>query len=168
MNKEKWFRYTSNYSCNYCDKKFSEPVESKKHLEKAHNIKKSHSDHIAHAGQKYSCKICLSRVDHNITAIRKHLKRSHSLDVNAYEAQYEKAREVQLEEKDVLGEVLDETLNELCEPAKRVASFLKENKKRKLSGGDSQQIPKVLKPLDEKMELESQIEFSDSSDDELE
>lgn len=169
MNEEKWFQYSSNYSCNYCDKKFSEPVESKKHLEKAHNIKKNHSEHIAHAGKKYSCKICLSRVDHNLKAIKQHLKRVHNnLDVNAYEAQYEKAPEVQLEEKDLLGEVLDDTLNELCQPAKRVASFLekiKESKKRKLSG-DLHQNSKVLKPLDENMELESQIEFSDSSDDE--
>ena len=160
--REKWFQHSTNYSCNHCDNKFSEPTESKRHLEKAHNIKKGHSDHVTHAKKKYVCKICLSSQDHNLSAIRSHMRRSHNLDVKAYEAKYEKASNIQpglkTNEKDVLGE--------LCEPAKGLVSFLKETKRRKSKSGNSDQNLKRLKPLREKEKLERQIEFSDSSDEE--
>ena len=163
MKKEKWFQHSTNYSCNYCDNKFSEPSESKRHIEKAHNLIQNPSDHITHAGKKYSCKICRSRVDHNRSAIRSHMRKIHDLDFNAYEAKYEKPSEIQPD--DLLEEVLDDTLKELCDPAKRVVSLLKQNKKRK-STRRFQQNSKSMKRLDENVEIESQIEFSDSSDDE--
>ena len=88
------------------------------------------------------------------------MRRSHNLDVKAYEAKYEKASNIQpglkTNEKDVLGE--------LCEPAKGLVSFLKETKRRKSRNSD--QNLKRLKPLREKEKLERQIEFSDSSDEE--
>ena len=98
------------------------------------------------------------------------MRRSHNLDVKAYEAKYEKVSDVQpglkTNKKDVLGEALDDTLSELCEPAKRLVSFLEENKRRKSRSGNSDQNLKRLKPLREKEKLERQIEFSDSSDEE--
>ena len=63
----------------------------------------------------------------------------------------------------LLEELLDDTMNELSEGAKRVVRLLNETKKRK-SSGHLQQNSKSLKLLD--VNLESQIEFSDSSDDE--
>ena len=83
------------------------------------------------------------------------------MDIGEYEEKYEKVNPTTNHldnDQDVLGEVLDETLNELCEPEM--------NRKRK-SSGDLQQSSKYLKPsTSENKELESQIEFSDSSDDE--
>ena len=132
------------------------------------------------AGIKYSCKICYKRIEHSRPAIKVHLRNNHNTEIEEYENKYVlPSKEVEVnqsenpKEKDLLGEVLNETLNELCEPEEDLAA--KETKKRKLSG-NFQKNSKHLKLLEnivkntgykmKNTEIESQIEFSDSSDDE--
>ena len=82
-----------------------------------------------------------------------------------YERKYEKNHQAvnkPADPKDVLDEVLDDTLNELCEPEKQLRD---DTRKRKSSGG-SQNASKHRKTSIEKTKIENRIEFSDSSDDE--
>ena len=82
-----------------------------------------------------------------------------------YERKYEKNHEAVKNPagpKDVLDEVLDDTLNELCEPEKELRD---DTRKRKSSGG-LQNVSKHRKISVEKTKIENRIEFSDSSDDE--
>merc|ERR1719222_445848 len=168
----KWYN-GFNYSCNFCEKSFSERSSSNRHLNTVHNMKRDQNKHITDAGKKYSCKICHSKLDHSLHAIRQHIRR-HKLEISEYEEKYEQTNQENNHPDDgqnLLGEVLDETLNELCEPKE---TFPKESRKRK-SSVHLQQNSKHLKPstgqklkasTSENKELESQIEFSDSSDDE--
>ena len=77
---------------------------------------------------------------------------------------YETQRNIKKTEdpKDLLDEVLDDTLNELCEPEKELRD---DTRKRKSSGG-LQNVSKHRKTSIEKTKIENRIEFSDSSDDE--
>ena len=83
-----------------------------------------------------------------------------------YERKYEKNHQAvnkpAADPKDVLDEVLDDTLNELCEPEKELRD---DTRKRKSSGG-LQNASKHRKTSIEKTKIENRIEFSDSSDDE--
>ena len=163
----KWYN-GFNFSCNFCENRFSERSSSNRHLFKVHDIKRDQIEHVSDQGKKYSCKICRFKLDHNLSSIRNHIRR-HKLNITEYEKKYETINQETNhpdDSLDLLGEILDETLNELCAPEETSAKFPKESRKRK-SSGDLQQNSKHLKPsTSENKELESQIEFSDSSDEE--
>lgn len=162
---EKWFSVV-NYYCNYCEKIFADLCNAKRHINVVHNINlsKGYAKHLYDARKKYSCKLCRKECEHSRRAITKHLK-SHNMSFEEYERKYESNNQAVKNPagpKDVLDEVLDDTLNELCEPEKELRD---DTRKRKFSGG-SQNVSKHRKTSFEKTKIENRIEFSDSSDDE--
>merc|ERR1712126_751144 len=159
-----WFN-CPNYFCNYCEKSFPDINNAKKHINVVHNINlsKGYAKHLTDAGKKYTCKICRKECEHSRRGIKKHLT-THNMELEDYERKYETQQYINKAEnpKDLLDEVLDDTLNELCEPEKELRD---DTRKRKSSGG-LRNVSKHRKTSIEKTKIENRIEFSDSSDDE--
>ena len=86
------------------------------------------------------------------------------MELEKYEREYETQQNITKAEnpKDMFDEILDDTLNELCEPEKELRD---DTRKRKSIGG-LQNVSKHRKTSVEKTKIENRIEFSDSSDDE--
>ena len=78
----------SKYKCNFCPRVYESPNLVIGHLRDIHKDKdvSARDGYIALQESDYVCKLCSRRIKHNKITIKLHLKNSHSLSLEEYEA----------------------------------------------------------------------------------